>query len=238
MKIINCLKLFILSVLIFENCLAVEKCTNALTTHIEEAIAHNKNFKQIYFDLSDGDSENISRKLIIMEKIALLYSKQLDAQAAIYQENDIPVLCKEISSMDLIKASTEITPLDSRPKYFIELNIHEMSSNLKKLIKVNKFDQSLLMVQKILVDIESNPEQLCLTRHFLESIAITLKLIPIYKEMALAKGLDDPTYILKRFLKIQRMALAFNFNLDKTAFPLQQKGIPILCNDIPPINWK
>jgi hypothetical protein len=218
----------------------VSDCQNSLVKHLKDAIDHNKKFVNIYSEMTDEKEEikSISYSLINMERVSVLFLSPLDKKAEIYQAKNIPVMCENVVPMSGARALRELLPEALRPKTFHQLEIKEISKKIKKLFAESKYEESYKYIAEILEDLEHYPEQLCLTRHFLESMARTILLMPKQRELALENGLEDPSFISEKFLSLQRFPLNYNYKLDKRAFQFQKEGISILCNDIPAIPWK
>ena len=217
---------------------AENSCFNAISNHVREAVAHNKSVTPIYEELSDGRSLLLSKSLIISEEISLLFLKKMDREARVYQEKGIPLLCEEIADMKNIPLFLNSSSLELRPRQLFGYNQKKFNQQLKSLLKNNQIDKAYEVTARDLVSLEDYPNQLCLTRHFLESIARTLLLTAKHREGAKQSGLPDPINIIKQFITIQRRALPIANYLDKKAFPLQAKGLLIYCQDVPAIYWK
>lgn len=218
-------------------------CKNALVIHLKEAIDHNLDFAKIYtnFTKEESDQEeikSIAYSLINIERISVLFLRPLDKKAREYQEKQIPVMCENVVPMSGARSTKELLPVEQRPKSFHQIDIKEISQTLKDYFEDKKYQEAYVYLSKTLEELEHYPEQLCLTRHFLESMARTIVLMPKHKELARESGLDDPSFLAEKFLSLQRIPLNYNYKLDKRAFKFQKEGISILCNDIPAIPWK
>jgi hypothetical protein len=214
------------------------ECVKPITTHLNEAIAHNKKVAKIYSKLTDRESEKLSYTLITLEHISKIISSGVEREAEIYQKNNIPVLCEEIPSMSGMPAFQEQLPVEIRPQTFFNFDRKTLSKELIKLMDKNQFEEAYDLVSLDLNKLESAPNQQCLTRHFLESIALTLKLSSAHRDQAEAAGLPDPINVIKKYVDLQRRALFLTANLDKQAFPFQKEGLLIFCQDVPAIQWK
>ena len=198
--------------------------------HIEEAINLNKERRGLYKQQSGGSSVKISDALIWFERLTLLSARWFDWQAKPWQKKGIPLLCSEFVSMDL---TPRFDPIKSpQEEARLSLNIRDLTKSLRSSLGSNEHDL-LGIVSRSLRGIESEPNYHCMQRHLIESIGRTAKLIPVYEKMALARGLEKPTPILKQFLGLQIWGLKFGRWLDSMARPLQEKGLGIICNDIP-----
>jgi hypothetical protein len=235
------MKLILFLTLILTNKLSsatqVESCRFPIKQHLKEAIAHNKSFVQHYSELSEKRSERISYQLIFGETLSKLLIRNIEYLALPYQATGVPLFCDDVISMDKAPASLELTPIEFRPKNFLAVDIKELSKKLRNEIYYNQFNAAYSTIATTLRYIENESQQLCMTRHFLESIALSIKNMPNSIRIAKEKNLEDPTEIIKSFLDIQRLSLRMLYHLDKDAFELQKEGIPILCNDVPKVPW-
>ena len=85
-------------------------------------------------------------------------------------------------------------------------------------------------------DLAVVPRYHSLLRHMLESTARVAFLAPQYAAKAEALGIDSPVYLSVQLLKLHVNGLWAGVFLDKRAAPLQRKGVPIIANDIPPVD--
>ncbi|MGZ3788121.1 MAG: hypothetical protein ACXVLQ_06335 [Bacteriovorax sp.] len=232
--------LLILSITSISSSFAEEenRCFRAIQKHITEAIEHNKSVALRYATLSDGKSKRLSSTLITLEKISRLLVKNIERESRVYQENGIALLCDEVPDMKKIPEFKDRLPEELRPVDFYQYDYKGLDQNLKNLMKEDLLDEAYRAIAIDLGKLEEQPNQQCLTRHFLESMALTLKLSKEHREEAKKKGLPDPLTIIKKFMTLQRSALFFTHYLDTQAFPLQKEGLLIYCQDVPAANWK
>lgn len=213
-------------------------CAHAIKRHLKEAIVHNKSVTQEYANLSEGKSLWLSKTLVSLEKLSLLTVDGIESEASVYQQKGIPVLCEEIADMKTIPTFRDKLPANERPVEFYRYDTKAISKKIKTSLENNDLDKAYEAISLDLTKLESEPNQLCLTRHFLESMARTLLLSSKRREEAKAQGLSDPLFLIKKFVNQQRQALPFTHYLDKKAFPLQQDGLLLFCQDLPAISWK
>ena len=214
------------------------RCYNAIQTHINEAMAHNKKLAPVYDKLSDGKSYFLSWGLIASEWISTFPMKTLDNKARPYQEKGLALMCDELADMKTVPAFRERLPMEQRPTQFFEYDQGTISDQIKELIDNNRFDKAYEVVANNIRILEKYPNQLCLTRHFLESMGRTLLLLPKNRSEAKRLGLSDPIELIKDFITGQRRALPYVYFADKKAFPLQKNGLLLYCQDVPSIPWK
>ncbi|MBC7540240.1 MAG: hypothetical protein H7281_15550 [Bacteriovorax sp.] len=214
------------------------RCFNAIQNHIQEAITHNKKVAPIYNELSNGKSAKLSWALISGEKTSALLIKKIESESKIYHEKGIPLLCEELEDMKNVPVFQERLPEELRPVEFFAYDQKKINRKIKILMENDQFDLAYEAIANDLRKLEEYPNQLCLTKHFLESIARTLLLSSKHREDAKRLGLADPKNLIKKFITLQRRALPFNRYLDSQAFPLQKDGLLIYCQDVPAIEWK
>lgn len=238
MKCLIALYLLIGSISSFAFAEEKNSCFKAIDKHITEAIEHNKKASKQYALLSDGESKNLSSTLIAFERLSKLLVKKIETESRIYQEKGVPVLCDELADMKDVPEFKELLPKELRPVQFYKHDYKTLSKKLKDLIKEDRLEEAYQLIAIDLNQLEAEPQQQCLGRHFLESIARTLKLAPKHRAEAEALGLPDPLDLIKKFVTLQRRGLSLTNYLDTQAFPLQKDGLLIFCQDVPSIDWK
>lgn len=212
-------------------------CFKAIRKHINEAIKHNKIVSRRYAKLSDGESKRLSYTLINLERISKLLIINIDNESKIYQEAGIPLLCDELADMKDTPKFQERLPEELRPVDFFQYDYKKLSKNLKQLMKEDLLDEAYQALANDLHRLEAHPYQQCMTRHFLESIARTIKLADHHRNEAKKLGLPDPLRLIKKFITLQRRGLMLTNYMDTQAFPLQKDGLMIYCQDVPAIAW-
>jgi hypothetical protein len=217
---------------------ASDHCHNAISNHLQDAIKYNRSVSERYSELSKGKTVPLSLTLIAVEKTSKILVHNMENEAELYRKNGIELLCEELGDMKMVPVFQDSLLPALRPTVLFHYDYSKLSKNLKTLMNENKIDEAYELLSSDLEILENYPHQKCLTRHFLESMAKTLKLIPLHQEEASKLGLPDPLPIIKKFVTIQRRALFIMNQLDKEAFPFQKNGLMIYCQDIPNINWK
>ena len=214
------------------------RCYYAISNHIKEAIHHNSEVLPYYNNLSSGRSDIISRSLIGLEYYSLLEVISVEKEALYYQKNGVPLLCDELADMSNLAPFRNdfITPVSI--KKFQSFLVSEFINSLKSFIIHEDLELAYQSLAKKIRQLESAPHQLCLTRHLMESIARTIMLSDHHRQMAINKNLNDPKELIKKFLLLQLKGLKFTYQLDRQAFPLNLEGIPLFCQDVPPIIWE
>jgi hypothetical protein len=216
----------------------ISNCKNAIKTHLVDAINHNKRVSPIYRDLTNNRSFGLSATLVSSEYLSIVLTKKIDQEAEIYRAKGVPVLCEDLADMHDVPAFRERLPLNERPQMFYKYDAKKISKKIKTLLKADKLNDAYEATAHEIEDLENYPNQMCMTRHLLESIARSLMLTEKHREEARAQNLPDPKNLIKKFVEIQREGLALTRHLDQKAFPLQKEGFLIYCQDVPPIVWR
>ena len=201
-------------------------------THIHEAIELNQKRLLQYAELSQNESKKISRMLIRNEKLTLWLALYFDYKAKFFHKNNIPILKDIFVSMNCIPAFQEGADKFDRTQTPILLNAKSIKVEIR-----NAYSQgSFLEVYKTCKAINAKlkyPQYNCMLRHLIESMERISYFAPQYIEQAKKNNLPSPKKLFKRLLFIHLVAIGKAFKIDNMAYPLQKKGILILCNDLP-----
>ncbi|HLL48487.1 MAG TPA: hypothetical protein VK399_17425, partial [Longimicrobiaceae bacterium] len=87
-----------------------------------------------------------------------------------------------------------------------------------------------------LAALEAVPCYHCMLRHLLESMLRVTSLAPTHAARAEAAGMKSTAGLSRLVLRLHLFALVDAAKLDVVAAPIQARGIPILCQDVPPIS--
>jgi hypothetical protein len=74
-----------------------------------------------------------------------------------------------------------------------------------------------------------------MTRHLLESALRITNGARRYAAEAEARGVASPAGLSRALLSMHLTTLGEGARLDRRAAPLQAEGVPIICQDVPPI---
>lgn len=219
--------------------LAAGKVSFALecfSEHLKEAIDQNRNRRELYASISDNRSKFVSNGLIFGEKIAYLYSKGLNKKLKTYRDAGVPILCLDFIEMSKAPNYQGYEPPPLLKYSEVEkVDIESLKKTLKRLLRENKYNEITDLIKNELSNTLKYDRYNCLFKHVLESLGRTAFLTPHYIEHAQSIGLKSPEKILIRYLKMNIGTLNFSHYLDKRASTLQEKGIGILCRDVPHI---
>ncbi len=220
------------TILLIQSSLASE----CFIEHLDNAISNNRQRRLQYAKLTNGKSRKVSNQLIFAEKIAKLYGKTLRNKLAPYRKAGIPILCLDFIEMS---KAPKLMSYDSQHELSYaeveKVNIKEIKKDLKSRLENEEFTSIVDYVEQELTKVEKYSRYNCMVKHVLESVARSSFLVPHYVNHAKIKNLKSPLKLLKSYLKYNINALSFSHLIDKRAVSLQEKGISILCGDVPEI---
>lgn len=195
-----------------------------LVDHLKEGIQVNFDREKIYSAMSAGATENVSQMLINYE-YNLIYLVKLTGFEKRFSS---PFLCDEFKSTP--------NPLpavyqSSKPelKQFKPISFLSLKRKYQKLIKSRDLLALHTSLAQEIDDLQKEPRFNCMTRHLLESMA---------RVSWLALNDDQKTESAINLLKYMPIALFGSKQLDVMASIHQAQGIPILCHDLPLIDYK
>ena len=213
-----------------------------ITHHIHEAMELNEKRKKFYSALTNGRSRILSNFLIASEKMSLFAVKMMELQALPFNKLGVDILCKEMISMKKAPAFQSKKPLKKFPKMkrFKKWNSKNLVKDLYKTYKKRDFKVLSTVLRKELEKLKMFPGMYCMHRHIVESILRTANYGPIHKEKAKSLGLNTKNVeklgeISWNFILSQIITFPLAHQIDKMAYPFQQEGIPIICQDVPHI---
>ncbi|MFZ9521156.1 MAG: hypothetical protein ACO3A4_11835 [Silvanigrellaceae bacterium] len=204
-----------------------------VSNHVREFINLNEERSKRYAELSDNRSLSISKKLIAYERIALATLPLIENQALKYQRAGVPLLCLDVVAMHSTPNMNENLKIPSKP--FMYFDGGALS---KKLLTQQLVGNEVLLEKELenaLARLNENHSYNCLLRHFVESTLRTVRLVPKYRAASKKRGLPNPSLILSAYINSQILFFGTATQLDLEAAPLQSEGIPVLCDDVPPI---
>jgi hypothetical protein len=237
-------------VFMLRSTLAAEGHSECFDQHIRDAIQLNQQRSPRYSQLTNGESDEISRLLIGHEKDALLLARFYLWRTEKWRKSGIPVFCSEFAPMSLVAEFREEP--DSKPPR-LEDFIRPSWSDLERSASVilDEMDHTLVspvpeatgllwadlsrLTHESLAAVSREPRFNCMYRHVLESVVRVSKLAPIHARQSRERGLPSPESWAIAFVRRHLSVLKMVDDLDKKAAPIQARGIPILCQDVPPL---
>lgn len=216
-----------------------ERCFH---THIKEAIEINEVRKERYRDLYGNGPAKVMNRLIRFEKLILISARWYDLRAKKYLREGIPVICHDLVPMELTPefSAQRVEPVKKLKDFNFEKLKKELRKNLERgNPNLKKADE---LLSNALHELEEEPRTWCLTRHFLESMLRGVRLIPRYQKHFEILGGEEKTGITIQpsrlslgFLRTHIIGFGEMERIDRDAFEWQRHGIPLLCQDVPPI---
>ncbi|MBA4159172.1 MAG: hypothetical protein H0X65_17100 [Gemmatimonadetes bacterium] len=204
--------------------------------HLREAIELNRERLPLYSQLTDGASERISRRLIWSERLALPVAWYIDRRASGYLQAGIPLVCDEFVSMELTPPFRARAPIAPQPvTTFRPTDTRRVRRAVRGSYRQGGFPGVSAVLEGELRRLEDAPTYHCMLRHLLESALRIANLAPIQAARAEELGMDSPEGLSWLLLRLHLLTLEDAARLDRAAAPLQAEGIPIICQDVPPI---
>lgn len=198
-----------------------------LTEHLKEGIELNQKRKVIYSEMSAGSTDRISDTLLSYE-YNLVYLLKLTGFERQYSSLQFPFLCDDFRSTS--NPSPPVYQYD-RPdlRQFKPISFFSLRRKLQSLIRNRELSTLHKTLDQEIQGLQKEPHFNCMTRHVLESLArVAFLALQDNRRSAAAFNL----------LKYMPIALFGSKQLDVMAAKHQASGIPILCHDLPLIDYK
>ena len=203
--------------------------------HLREAITLNRERLPRYARLSGGASLPISRTLIRAERWALPLARFVDRRAAPFQAHGIAIARDEFVSMhDVPPFCDRLDPAPSLEDFRAAAGVR-IALGIWNAARSGGFPAAEDRIRHELAALHTVPMFHCLLRHLLESAGRVVRLAPGHATRAAEQDLPSPAGLSRLMLRLHLLALGTAARLDARAAPLQARGIPILCQDVPPI---
>lgn len=224
---------FILLIATFRPSFASSSHMGCFKEHLVDAIKINRIKKQKYAKLSQNQSLKISKKLIRNEFLLLPVAKIIDSLAKKYQRQGINVVCDDFVSMDVISEEVSLKrPLDYT---YFKIPHKKWKSSLNRLYRKGELSVLKERLHSYIKKLNEKPEINCMYKHILESAYLITSNAIKFDALAKEKQTRSPMCLSRFMLKAHLMSLGFAKRLDTRAYPLQKKGIGIICDDVPQI---
>jgi hypothetical protein len=202
--------------------------------HLREALELNRKRAPLYAALTGGESQPISRSLIRMEWMLIPVARWYDRRARPYHEGGVPLLEDVFVSMSETPDFAEFRePQPRQPA--IRLDGPAIGRGVRRAFVELGFAGAAARLEEELRCLEEEPSFHCMTRHLLESTLRISLLAPLHARAATARGLPSPIALFRQLIRIHLWGIPSAVRLDRRAAPIQQRGVPILCQDVPPI---
>jgi hypothetical protein len=228
-NVLNCIGVILLWPLLGNASPMVDE-QQCFSNHIREALELNSDRKEIYHQLTHGKSDAIYAELMAMEKLTLPFAKLVDKQAKIYHQHGIDLLCSEFMPMN----EKELIILAPHPKGS-KFAWKKYYKSLSVALSRDDFESVRSHSLAALVELKTEPNYHCLLRHFFESIYRFAYFAPKRIQEAQKIQIRSPKKMIKKLIRGHIMGLWFADRIDERSMPIQMRGIPMLCNELPPL---
>jgi len=210
------------------------KVIRPISKHVKDALVINNHRAPLYAKLSDNKSLALSNELMTMETLALLWLTHLDYKAEPYIKAGVGVFEDDLIDMKETPVFMPNFEDNNAPIERISFPVKELSKAWSQKLK----DDNLQSIYSEAVTLLKEgalhaSNQNCLTKHFVESIARSIKNHEGHRETSRTLGLEDPKNLLLSFLTIQIKSLSWAQSLDRRAFEIQKNNVPLFCRDVP-----
>lgn len=219
-------------------------------THLREARALNEARKPLYARVSRNRSLEISNKLIEQESLVIFWGPifaDFDQWAIPYQQHVLEIICDDFVSMHNTPTFAQQRP-GPHPalRKFRNVPAGELRLKLARALR-HGFQAVEAETETMIKELNSlflQADQMnCMTRHLLESIRRIARNAPRYvfeleqinRKLPATRRLASPAWISQKMIEGHFQFLTDAEALDRAAAALQAEGIPIICNDVPPI---
>lgn len=201
----------------------------------------NKFRRPLYAKASNYQSLEISNRLIAGEQLAKFSSYlfyNFDHLAKPFQEKGINIVCDEFVPMNLTPNFVHQSPAPfPRIESFVEIDPYIVRRSIVRAMDKG-YPETVTVVRHWISKIENSDSRFnCMTRHLLESVGRIAKLAPKHIRAAKRLNLPSPSSLSESMISSHLLMLPESVSLDALAAPLQASGIPILCQDVPPIHF-
>ncbi len=207
---------------------------DCLAEHLREAVAQNRARMPLYAEASNGESERVSKLLIGLEEASIVVAARVDEPSAVYHAAGIPIVCDGVVPMSWTPPFVAVS-LRSVNDTFTPLNGEAVAADLRDALAKGGPDAVAALAHQWIGRLASTPHRHCLVRHVLESVARIALLAEDHERLARRRKLPSPAGIDDDLLRAHLSGLGVSAYLDEQAAPIQARGVPILCNDVPTI---
>jgi hypothetical protein len=207
----------------------VSEARSCFHEHVADSIRVNSERRTIYLE-EDKEASRVFGVLRAAERLTLPIAAHFDRKAKVYHERDVDIFCREFLPMrDLGTSVVRDYPKENFRSFDWRAAKRKIAAALERGDSKEVQRLSLNAVRVLL----TTPSYLCLTRHFFESIYRFSYFLPIRQSEARAKGLADPTDLFTDAIKLQLVGLWGAYQIDRQARPVQERGYPVLCQELP-----
>ncbi|HUF12682.1 MAG TPA: hypothetical protein VMN78_06270 [Longimicrobiales bacterium] len=203
--------------------------------HLGDAILLNDARQPKYSAWSRRRSEPISERLIRAERTSLAVARWIDRRARRFQEAGIPIVCAEFVSMTLTPPLPPAPLARPAAEFDDAMDAAAIRNRIIAVYGERGFAGIAAEAEAELDRLAATPEYHCMTRHLIESLWRVAVLAPLHERLAGERDVGSTRGLSELLVRLHLAALAGGADLDRAAAPLQARGIPIICRDVPPI---
>lgn len=209
--------------------------SRCMEIHLREAAHLNRQRMPLYSALTGGRSRGISRRLIWTERLAIPVAWYVDWRARKFLRAGVRVTCDDFVPMahtpDFRERIADPPPLSS----FTPSDPRRIRRTIGEAYRSGGFPGASTAIEREIHPLQTTPVFHCMVRHLLESALRISNQASVYEAQARERGVRSPGGVSRLMLTLHLSTLGEAATLDRRAAPLQAEGIPILCQDVPPI---
>ena len=207
---------------------------DCMALHLREALEQNRTRLPLYAAQTQGASERISKRLIALEELSLALAPRIDEPSVAYHEVGIPIVCDAVVPMAATPAF-EAVNVAGVAEAFAPIDGDAIAHSLRASLTHAGPEAAAVEAIRWLEKLQNTPHRHCMVRHVLESVARMGLLYPSHEQLARVRNMPSPLGLEEDMLRAHFAGLGMAASLDRDAAPLQARGVPILCNDLPVI---
>lgn len=209
--------------------------SRCMEIHLREAAQLNRERMPRYSALTGGRSRGISRRLIWAERLGIPLAWYVDWRAREFQAAGIRLVCDDYVAMAQTPAFRERIPDPAPLSAFTPADPKRIRRAIGRAYRSGGFPAASTAIEHEIEQLHATPTFHCMTRHLLESALRISNRAPLYEARARALGMKSPREVSRIMLDMHLFSLGEAARLDRRAAPLQAEGVPIICQDVPPI---
>jgi hypothetical protein len=209
--------------------------SRCMEMHLREAAHLNRERMPRYSALSGGRSRGISRRLIWTERLAIPVAWYVDWRARNFVRAGIRVTCDDFVPMADTPAFRERIADPPPLSAFVPSEPRRIRRTIGDAYRSGGFPAASTTIEREIEQLQTTPAFHCMMRHLLESALRISNQAPVYEAQARERGLRSPAGVSRLMLNLHLSTLGEAAKLDRRAAPLQAAGMPIICQDVPPI---
>ncbi|CAN5700786.1 hypothetical protein BH23GEM6_BH23GEM6_18770 [soil metagenome] len=202
--------------------------------HLVEAIELNRSRAPRYADLTNGASWPISRALMLSERLLLPVARWFDRRAEPYHAAGVPLLEDAFVSMAETPEFLDYrAPIPPQPR--LRPDSRRIARASSGAWRADGLPGLCALLEGELKVLSGEPSYHCMLRHLLESTLRLAMLAPLHARQSIDTGMRSSVGISRQMVRLHLWGLRSAIRMDRRAMPLQQRGIAIIAQDVPPI---